>query len=48
MTAIVELDRPRHPLGHLDLAMFDELRQQMATDSRPDRATSDVGRAHRR
>ncbi len=48
MTAIVELNRPRHPLGHLDLAMFDELRQQMATEFRPDRAMLDVERAHPR
>jgi hypothetical protein len=48
MTAIVELNRPRHPLGHLDLAMFDELRRQMATDSRPARAMIEVERAQPR
>lgn len=47
MTVIVQLNRAHHPLGHLDLEMFDELRQQMATDARPDRAASDVGRAPR-
>lgn len=44
MTVIVQLNQTHHPLGHLDLAMFDELQQQMANDARPDRAAREGGR----